>query len=83
MLRRGPAETVIDELLDETGADAVYWNRRYEPWAMARGERLKTRLKNRGVEVRSFNSALIREPWTVTTQKGEPPIGYSRLSGRP
>jgi hypothetical protein len=25
-----------------TGANAVYWNRRYEPWATARGERLKT-----------------------------------------
>ena len=54
VLRRGPAETVIDELLDQTGADAAYWNRRYEPWATPRGERLKTRLKNRGVEVRSF-----------------------------
>ena len=72
VLRRGPAEMVINQLLDQTAADAVYWNRRYEPWATARGERLKTALRNRGVEVRSFNSALIREPWTVTTQKGEP-----------
>ena len=72
VLRRGPAEIVINQLLDQTGADAVYWNRCYEPWATARGERLKTALRNRGVEARSFNSALIREPWTVTTQKGEP-----------
>ncbi len=72
VLRRGPAEIVINQLLDQTGADAVYWNRRYEPWATARGERLKTALRNRGIEARSFNSALIREPWTVTTQKGEP-----------
>jgi len=72
VLRRGPAEMVINQLLDETGADAVYWNRRYEPWAVARGERLKTALKERGIEVWSFNSALIQEPWTVSTQKGEP-----------
>ena len=72
VLRQGPAEIVINQLLDQTGADAVYWNRRYEPWATARGERLKTALRNRGIEARSFNSALIREPWTVTTQKGEP-----------
>jgi deoxyribodipyrimidine photo-lyase len=72
VLRRGSAEIVINQLLDQTGADAVYWNRRYEPWATARGERIKTALRNRGIEVRSFNSALIREPWTVTTQKGEP-----------
>jgi deoxyribodipyrimidine photo-lyase len=72
VLRRGPAEIVIYQLLDQTGADAVYWNRRYEAWATTRGERRKTKLKNRGVEIQSFNSALIREPWTVTTQKGEP-----------
>ena len=68
VLRQGPAEIVINQLLDQTGADAVYWNRRYEPWATARGERLKTALRNRGIEARSFNSALIREPWTVRRQ---------------
>lgn len=72
VLRRGQAETVINQLLDQTGADAVYWNCRYEPCATAGGERLKTALRNRSIEVRSFNSALIREPRTVTTQKGEP-----------
>ncbi len=72
VLRRGPAEIVINRLLDETGADAVYWKLRYEPWATARGERLKLTLRKRSIEVRSFNSALIREPWTVTPGKGEP-----------
>jgi deoxyribodipyrimidine photo-lyase len=72
VLRRGPAEIVINKLLDQTGADAVYWNRRYEPWATARGGRLESMLKNRDIEARSFNSALIREPCTVTTQKGKP-----------
>jgi deoxyribodipyrimidine photo-lyase len=72
VLRHGSAEIVINQLLDETRANAVYWNRRYEPWATIRAERLKATLRDRGIEVRSFNSALIREPWTVATQKGEP-----------
>ena len=72
ILRRGNAEVVISQLLNESGADAVYWNRRYEPWATARGERLNATLKSRGIEAHSFNSALIREPWTLSTQKGEP-----------
>src|SRR5579872_6691743 len=59
VLRRGPAISIINELLDETGADAVYWNRRYEPWAIKRTEQLNAELKKRGVEARSFNSALI------------------------
>ena len=72
ILRRGLAERVIESLIAETGADAVYWNRRYEPWALARSERLKTALKARGVEARSFNAALLAEPWDIRTQKGEP-----------
>jgi len=72
IFRHGNAEAVISQLLEQSGADAVYWNRRYEPWATARAECIKTALKNRGIEARSFNSALIREPWTLTTQKGDP-----------
>jgi len=72
VLRRGQAETEIDRLLRETGASAVYWNRRYEPWATARGERFKTALKARGIEARSFNAALLREPWTLKTRGGDP-----------
>ncbi len=71
ILRRGKAEMVLSRLIHETGAEAVYWNRRYEPWATARSERLEARLKAQGIEVRSFNAGLIREPWTMTTQRGE------------
>jgi deoxyribodipyrimidine photo-lyase len=72
VLRRGPAESAIERLVEETGADAVYWNRRYEPWALARGQRLKTALKGRGIEARSFNGALLTEPLNLRNQKGEP-----------
>jgi deoxyribodipyrimidine photo-lyase len=72
ILRSGSAEAIINELLSETKAKSVYWNRRYEPWATRRDELIKKVLKSKGVEVRSFNASLIREPWTVTTQKGEP-----------
>jgi len=72
VLRRGPAEAHLDELVAQTGADAVFWNRRYEPWAIARNERIKTALKQRGIEARSFNAALLKEPWALSTQAGEP-----------
>jgi deoxyribodipyrimidine photo-lyase len=72
ILRRGEAQQVIERLLAETEADAIYWNRRYEPWARRRSERVKAALKMRGVEARSFNAALLAEPWEVRTQKGEP-----------
>ncbi|NNE84709.1 MAG: deoxyribodipyrimidine photo-lyase [Alphaproteobacteria bacterium] len=72
ILKTGAADAVINSLLSETGAKSVYWNRRYEPWATKRDKELKTALQSKGIEARSFNTGLIREPWTVTTQKGEP-----------
>ena len=72
ILKTGSAQTVIEKLLSETGATSVYWNRRYEPWARKRDEEIKSMLKNKGIEARSFNAGLLQEPWTVTTQIGGP-----------
>ncbi len=72
IFRNGRAEAVLDELLAETGADAVYWNRRYEPWAVARNSRIKRALRSRNVEARSFNASLLREPGTIMNGTGEP-----------
>ena len=72
ILKAGTAEAVINELLSETGATSVYWNRHYEPWATRRDEKIKSALKGRGIEVRSFNAGLLREPWEISSQKGEP-----------
>jgi len=72
ILKTGSALTVIDKLLTETGATSVYWNRRYEPWATKRDGKIKTALKDKGIEARSFNATLLREPWEVNTQNGYP-----------
>ncbi len=70
ILRRGAAEAVLDRLLAETGAAALFWNRCYEPGAISRDAALKLSLKQRGMAVESFNSALLREPWEVKTGQG-------------
>jgi deoxyribodipyrimidine photo-lyase len=72
ILRRGSAEQILDDIIAETGADAVYWNRRYEPWAIARDGKLKDSLKKRGIAVESFNGALLTEPWEMKTGQGGP-----------
>jgi len=33
VLRRGEAAEILDDLIEQTGADEVHWNRRYEGWA--------------------------------------------------
>lgn len=71
-LRRGRAEFVIESVIAETGADAVYWNRLYEPWAMRRDAEIKSQLRARGVTVESFNGSLLFEPSRLRNKQGKP-----------
>ena len=63
---------LIPELIKLTGANSVYWNRCYEPWRITRDKKLKENLSNIHIEVKSFNSSLLWEPWSVTKQDGSP-----------
>jgi deoxyribodipyrimidine photo-lyase len=72
VLRRGPTEPALRALLQETGAQAVYWNRRYEPAIVKRDTQLKGALKGAGITVESFNAALLHEPWQIQNKAGKP-----------
>ncbi len=72
VLRRGDAATIIPTLAKQTGAQAVMWNRCYEPFAVARDTRLKAELTEQCVDVQSFNGALLHEPWDLKTGAGKP-----------
>ena len=72
VLRRGPAERELSGLVQECGASAVVWNRLYDPTATARDQQVKEGLKAGGTEARSFNAALLFEPWKVKTGGGSP-----------
>ncbi|MCL6284256.1 DNA photolyase family protein [Ruegeria sp. 2012CJ41-6] len=75
ILRRGPAAQVLRDLLQETGADAVWWSRLYDPQAQARDSAIKSDLKTQGVDARSFAGHLLFEPWSVSTGSG----GYYKV----
>jgi deoxyribodipyrimidine photo-lyase len=70
ILRRGPALPVLRSLIADTGADAAVWSRLYDGAARARDGAVKAALRADGIEARSYNGALIHEPWEVTTQAG-------------
>ncbi len=72
IIRRGPALASLRALLDETGATAVYWNRRYEPAVVARDRGLESALRRDGRRVESFNGSLLFEPQAVRTRRDEP-----------
>jgi len=70
-LRQGETLTVLLELIQQSGAQAVYWNRLYEPAAIARDTRIKAALRGQGIEVHSHAAALWSEPWQIRTQQGD------------
>lgn len=71
-LREGDTLDVLRELIRSSGATAVYWNRLYEPASIARDTRIKSALREQGIEVHSHNAALWCEPWQIATQQGDP-----------
>ena len=72
VLRSGDSLRQLSRVIDEVSADSVYWNRRYEPWAIAQDKAVKSALRKRGLTVRSFAAHTLKEPWQVTKGNGEP-----------
>lgn len=70
-LRRGDALQVISELLAETGAEALYFSRAYEPWARCLETRLFDRLHG-SIEIKRFPGSLLFEPEQIRTAADDP-----------
>ncbi len=69
ILRKGDSFKILQELTEKNIA-AVYWNRCYEPHFIKRDKEIKHQLKLNGIEIESFNSHLIHEPWEITNLQG-------------
>ena len=63
---------MIGELAQSAGANAIFWNRRYEPAITQRDRHVKEQLRKTGLDVASFNGALLHEPWTIQNKAGKP-----------
>ncbi|UCG31537.1 MAG: deoxyribodipyrimidine photo-lyase [Phycisphaerales bacterium] len=72
ILRYGDTLEALRALIRETGAGAVFWNRRYEPQAVAQESLLAATLLDEENEIHTFNSSLLFEPWDVLTKEGNP-----------
>lgn len=72
LLRRGRAVEVVLRVAVESDAGAVLWNRLYDHPSRERDDRLAAALARSGIEVRTFNSALLAEPDLLRTQGGGP-----------
>lgn len=72
ILRRGDSEAELRRLIDQTGADQVFLNRRFEPEAFARDADIAHALGEDGVGRHGFNGTLLARPGAVLTGAGRP-----------
>lgn len=72
ILRQGSAPDILRNLLRETGATALYWNRRYGKVERDMDAGIKEYAKASQIEVASFHANLLFEPWTVRTGSNTP-----------
>lgn len=68
----GDPETVIEQVIQETKADTIAWNRRYEPSSIEIDKKIKANLTERGLEVHSAPGNLTHEPWQVAREGKHP-----------
>src|ERR1700733_10379548 len=74
LLLRRDADSLeeLQILARDSNAAHVLWNRRYEPAIVERDQHVKSRLSEGGLNARSFNGALLHEPWEVKNKTGKP-----------
>jgi deoxyribodipyrimidine photo-lyase len=68
----GPSLQTLKTLALACDAEAVFWNRRYEPAVEQRDATIKRLLRAQGLRAESFNGALMFEPWDVRTRQDGP-----------
>lgn len=72
ILRRGDSEAELRRLIDETGADAVFMNRLFEPEAYARDADIAHGLEVEGIICKGWNGTLLARPGSVLNGSGQP-----------
>lgn len=75
ILRRGAALATLRAVIADTGANAIRWNRLYDPESRKRDEVVKAGLKSDGIDAQSHQAHVLFEPWTVETKMG----GYYKV----
>ena len=67
-----PTLQTLQTLAAACDAEAVFWNRRYEPAIEKRDAAIKAMLRRQGLRAESFNGALLIEPWKLLNKQGGP-----------
>jgi deoxyribodipyrimidine photo-lyase len=71
VLRRGETTAVLEDLLHQTNASAIYFTRDYAPWSGALEQRVKTLCDKNGVSCHRHGGFLLHEPESIRNGSGE------------
>lgn len=69
IIRIGEPVEVLDEIIASSRADSLFWNRQYEPEAIASDKKIKEFFKDK-LTVESYRANLLSEPWNIKNNQG-------------
>ena len=72
VIRCGKSEEILPQICREAGAQAVFANKRYEPYAQRRDERIAGILLKAGYGFELFKDAVVWEEKEILTKTGNP-----------
>jgi deoxyribodipyrimidine photo-lyase len=71
IIQSGNRIDIINDLIQKTNADTVFWNRRYLPHQIQIDTDLKSNLKNHTINATSFKANLLFEPHEIKNLSGQ------------
>lgn len=71
IIRHGEPLQVLEQLIQETGADKLFYNRDYSPFARSRDEQVEMALRSKGVFVQACKDLVLHEPGEIMNKQGK------------
>ena len=70
ILRQGDTIATLQGLVNDTGANAIYFSRQYQPWQVSLENDVNDAFSSVDVEVKRFAGTLLHQPGSVLTGSG-------------
>lgn len=80
ILRQGEAGKVLEQLVQDTGAQGVYFSRGYAPWSAELEKKVAAQCDAKGIECKRFSGFLLHEPEAIRTGSDGPYKVYTPFS---
>ena len=72
LVLKGNPDEVLTGLSKEYNIRKIFYNRDYEPYALARDKKIELTLSGKGIEVHSFKDQVLFEPCEIIKEDGKP-----------